>query len=46
MNSDLDPEFVELIDAVGERRAQALIAAAVAVAAASELMPISWVPIR
>lgn len=33
MNSDLDPEFVELIDAVGERRAQALIAAAVAVAA-------------
>ncbi|ORM37534.1 hypothetical protein [Williamsia sp. 1135] len=33
MNSDFDPEFVELIDAVGERRAQALIAAAVAVAA-------------
>ncbi|MCZ4553698.1 hypothetical protein [Gordonia rubripertincta] len=33
MNSDLDPEFVELIDAVGERRAQVLAAAAVEVAA-------------
>lgn len=33
MNSDFDPEFVELIDAVGERRARALIAAAVEVAA-------------
>lgn len=32
MSVNFDPEFVELIDAVGERRAQALAAAAVAVA--------------